>query len=95
MKVRQGSRLLAWVAVFSLLAMAGWPSGTAQAQRVAKYGADFLSGGVGARALGMHNFCPHKESAKTSTRLSTIDTGTMMKARPVLTNLTRAHFEST
>jgi len=33
--------------------MASWPSGTAQAQRIAKYGADFLSGGVGARALGM------------------------------------------
>ncbi len=53
MKVRHRSRLLAWIAVLVVVAMAPWPSGTAQAQRVAKYGADFLSGGVGARALGM------------------------------------------
>ncbi len=53
MKVRHRSRLLAWIAVLVIVAMASWPSGTAQAQRIAKYGADFLSGGVGARALGM------------------------------------------
>ena len=53
MKVRHRSHLLAWIAVLVAVAMASWPSGTAQAQRIAKYGADFLSGGVGARALGM------------------------------------------
>lgn len=46
-------RLTAWVAVLFFMVMMGLPSETVQAQRVAKYGADFLSGGVGARALGM------------------------------------------
>jgi hypothetical protein len=36
-----------------LLIAAGFASAPADAQRVAKYGADFLAGGVGARALGM------------------------------------------
>ncbi len=44
------SRLL--ILVCALL-LAGWSAGDVQAQRVAKYGADFLAGGVGARALGM------------------------------------------
>ncbi len=47
------SRPVAFVCAFLLVAFAGWPATTAQAQRVAKYGADFLAGGVGARALGM------------------------------------------
>lgn len=46
-------RLVVRVVVLLIIAMVGWPSDTAHAQRVAKYGADFLSGGVGARALGM------------------------------------------
>ena len=53
MKALHRGRLTAWVAAFVLLAMTGVTPETAQAQRVAKYGADFLSGGVGARALGM------------------------------------------
>lgn len=39
--------------ILSLLVVLLTLSGSAQAQRVAKYGADFLAGGVGARALGM------------------------------------------
>ena len=53
MKALHRGRLAAWVAALVWLAMAGFSPETAQAQRVAKYGADFLSGGVGARALGM------------------------------------------
>ncbi|MDX1531227.1 MAG: PorV/PorQ family protein, partial [Rhodothermales bacterium] len=47
MPLRRLARLLALFAVAAALAP------DAQAQRVAKYGADFLAGGVGARALGM------------------------------------------
>jgi len=52
MKALHRGRSAAWVAVFVGLAMVGFSVETVQAQRVAKYGADFLSGGVGARALG-------------------------------------------
>ena len=39
--------------LFVTLLLAGFMPADAAAQRVAKYGADFLAGGVGARALGM------------------------------------------
>jgi hypothetical protein len=42
-----GSRVLALLTVLALV------SGAAHGQRIAKYGADFLAGGVDARALGM------------------------------------------
>jgi hypothetical protein len=42
-----------FVFVFSLLVALGFAPAPAQAQSVAKYGADFLAGGVGARALAM------------------------------------------
>lgn len=45
---RMGKALLFWVAVFIFGAIS-----PAHAQQLAKYGADFLSGGVGGRALGM------------------------------------------
>lgn len=45
-------RVAVSVLVAGLLLVAGW-SRPGQAQEVAKYGADFLAGGVGARALGM------------------------------------------
>lgn len=40
-------------AVVALLMLAAASSSTARAQDIVKYGADFLAGGVGARALGM------------------------------------------
>lgn len=46
------ARILAAALVVAVLVSVFVP-GTAVAQRVAKYGADFLAGGVGARALGM------------------------------------------
>jgi len=51
MHASHGSRLM--ILGLLLVVWAGGALGPAQAQRVAKYGADFLSGGVGARALGM------------------------------------------
>ena len=39
--------------LFSLIAASGSSIESVQAQRIAKYGADFLAGGVGARALAM------------------------------------------
>ena len=53
MNLPQHSRMTAWLSLFVLLLFATLTTSTAQAQSAAKYGADFLSGGVGARALGM------------------------------------------
>lgn len=53
MNVSHRSRISAWLSLFSLLLLATLATNNVQAQSAAKYGADFLSGGVGARALGM------------------------------------------
>lgn len=53
MNPSQRSRLTAWLSLFFLLLFTTLTTDTARAQSAAKYGADFLSGGVGARALGM------------------------------------------
>ncbi|HMB93987.1 MAG TPA: PorV/PorQ family protein [Rhodothermales bacterium] len=53
MNPSQRSRMTAWLSLFVLFLFATLSTSTAQAQSAAKYGADFLSGGVGARALGM------------------------------------------
>ncbi len=50
--MREHTNSLRWSIVWMILLVLGMPL-RAEAQRVAKYGADFLSGGVGARALGM------------------------------------------